>query len=275
MNYPHLRHLSYRQIQPHQALCEYVQCYWIIDNSGNVGKPVDEFMHPGGSTGIVFNLHDAVSMDGNIITDKFFVDGTNKVSRRLSAQGLVQAIGIQFSVTGTYALHGLPMNELLQDSLVYAPGNFKKLDTLHEQLINTTHVRERIAYLEQWLLNALDGAVETPVPVKEALPLIDASRGQLAIAELADELFISERQLERLFKTHIGISPKQYARLKRVARTRALLKQIDEMTLLEATQNAGYYDQSHFIREFKSIVGMTPGAYRQRIEARNRKLRED
>lgn len=274
MKFPHLAYLGFQQIQPHPALRPYIECYWVIESQSTSQPSTGEFMHPNGSNGIIFSLRDVLSLDGELISAKYFRGGANTASRKLAVAGNVKAIGIRFTVIGMYALHAVPMNELLQDELVYAPGDFRKLDAVYERMVNVEQLEDQIAHLEAWLLESVRRAQDTPATVQQSLQIINHQAGYLSIRQVADELFISDRQLERLFKTHIGITPKQYARVQRVARARTLLKRVDDVTLLETAQDAGYYDQSHFIREFKSVVGMTPGAYRERIEKRNQKLAE-
>jgi transcriptional regulator GlxA family with amidase domain len=78
---------------------------------------------------------------------------------------------------------------------------------------------------------------------------------------VADRLYISQRQLERLYKIHVGISPKKYARLLRVEQARIAIKNAPTLSAAEIGNATGFYDQAHFIREFKSIIGMTPNDY--------------
>ena len=90
--------------------------------------------------------------------------------------------------------------------------------------------------------------------------MISSQKGVLSIASLAREIFISQRQLERLFKKQVGIPPKTYARLQQVSQARKVLK-INTGSLADVGYQTGFYDQSHFIREFKKVVGMTPAQY--------------
>ncbi|WP_370277516.1 helix-turn-helix domain-containing protein, partial [Pontibacterium sp.] len=73
--------------------------------------------------------------------------------------------------------------------------------------------------------------------------------------------------LERLFKQWVGISPKHYSRLLRVNLARSALRKAEgNISLTDAALNAGYFDQAHFNREFKQVVGLTPGQYLKCLE---------
>jgi transcriptional regulator GlxA family with amidase domain len=88
--------------------------------------------------------------------------------------------------------------------------------------------------------------------------------GILPIPDLARELAISQRRLERLYHSQLGMSPKQYSQLLRVETARLALKQMDERSTAGLAAELGFYDQAHFIREFSAVIGMKPYAYMKR-----------
>lgn len=79
--------------------------------------------------------------------------------------------------------------------------------------------------------------------------------GNLPIDDLVSGFSRSSRQFERDFKEIVGFSPKFYSRL---ARFQSVLELGNRRTLTELAQNSGYYDQSHFIREFREFSGYLP-----------------
>ncbi|WP_317162601.1 helix-turn-helix domain-containing protein [Myroides albus] len=72
---------------------------------------------------------------------------------------------------------------------------------------------------------------------------------------------ISERTLERLVKQYVGMSPKVYSRIIRFQANLNLLRESSFKSLTELTYESGYFDQSHYIREFKTFTGSTPKQY--------------
>jgi transcriptional regulator GlxA family with amidase domain len=136
-----------------------------------------------------------------------------------------------------------------------------QLSQLHEQLYNAATFAQKVYLSETWLRQRLQQAL-TPSPlIQPSLTLIAQTDGQLSMQTVADSLAVSTRQLERLYQTEVGLPPKRFARMMRVRKARAILKQNDFQTLADVAYAHGYYDQPHFIREFKSVVGMTPGDY--------------
>lgn len=128
----------------------------------------------------------------------------------------------------------------------------------------------RIALLESYLLARLRRyAVPEEPALMASLDWLQRHHGQASIAALLAELPFGQRRLERLFQRHLGLSPKRYARLLRVAHSRELIKQGGATASLTDTALAsGYFDQAHFIHDFKAVTGLTPGGYLGHVRQR-------
>jgi AraC-like DNA-binding protein len=83
--------------------------------------------------------------------------------------------------------------------------------------------------------------------------------GQVNIRELSTQYFLSQKQFERKFKEHSGFMPKLYARIVRFET--ALSGYSRNRSLTEVGYESGYYDQSHFIHDFKKFSGHHPRSY--------------
>ncbi|GAA3856087.1 helix-turn-helix domain-containing protein [Streptomyces sedi] len=99
-----------------------------------------------------------------------------------------------------------------------------------------------------------------------ALLIADAAeilsrRGPARLPDLAHRLSVSERHLRRLLTEDLGLPPKSYARISRVRRALADGRRGDPATLARLAAATGYYDQSHMAAEFRSMVGVPPGAF--------------
>ena len=90
-----------------------------------------------------------------------------------------------------------------------------------------------------------------------AAEIIRKNKG-IKIEELAKMLFISKRQLQREFKNKVGISPKHYYRITRINEVLRLLDGDRQMDLTSVAYACGYFDQAHFINDFKRITGVRP-----------------
>ena len=86
---------------------------------------------------------------------------------------------------------------------------------------------------------------------------------QRRMSEVALDLGIHRRSLERLFWEHVGISPGSYARIHRITKAARLIGGPNGPNALDFALDHGFYDQAHFNRDFKEIVGLSPSEYRK------------
>jgi AraC-like DNA-binding protein len=102
-----------------------------------------------------------------------------------------------------------------------------------------------------------------PLPAtRPAVARILAARGNLRIEELAAELGTSRRRLERQFARELGVTPKTYARIVRLQSVLATLDEAERTRAVDLALDAGYFDQPHLLRDFRSLAGRTPRAGR-------------
>ena len=89
-------------------------------------------------------------------------------------------------------------------------------------------------------------------------------REPIAVADLAHRATLSASQLHREFANRFGITPNQYIREVRIGVARHLLE-TDDLSMAQVASECGFYDQSHFSRQFKTSTGLTPLEYRRRF----------
>ncbi len=89
------------------------------------------------------------------------------------------------------------------------------------------------------------------------------SKGTIRISELADKLHTSQSPLEKRFRSIVGATPKKFASIVRV---KNVLSAIEELSNDEIPFIAGYYDQAHFIKDFKAFTALTPEQYLKEIK---------
>lgn len=264
---PHLNYLNFQLFEPTPVLQPFIQQYWLIQHPflAEVSRP--EFIHPNGGFGLVFNFGDAFWVDEQKVAGTVFLDGSNTVSRRLRFAGKVLALGIRFRPGKAHPFLKIPLHHLHNEILLLADLDQRGLEDLADQLDSTPLLLAKIQRLENWLIKQLAQGSKTSAIVPTSLRTLRAQR-ILTIKELADQLYLSQRQLERLYRREVGFTPKQYARLLRVENARHLLKtQLDQSTA-QIGAALDFYDQAHFIREFRALVGLTPGQYQQRQRER-------
>jgi AraC-like DNA-binding protein len=103
----------------------------------------------------------------------------------------------------------------------------------------------------------LGDAYRTKDLLQAFIGVVLARRGRARVSELSRETFYSERYIDKVFAHNLGLSPKAFATH---VRFQAAIAEMNSSGAA-AAQDAGYFDQSHFIREFKRFTSVTPGEY--------------
>lgn len=147
----------------------------------------------------------------------------------------------------------IPIFELLDQSIPLAEIIPSRHFTLiEEQLAEVPGELAKISVIERFLCSLLDQK-KTDTLVKEAITRIHASRGTIKIKTLSEGLHISQDAFEKRFRNIIGANAKQFSS---IVRMRSILEQHSNSTsLVDLALGNGFYDQSHFIREFKKFTG--------------------
>lgn len=161
-----------------------------------------------------------------------------------------------FKEAGAFPFFRQPLHELFRESV--SLDNFmlrSELLYLEEQLAEAKTDRQRITCVEQFLIKRMTHT-EPDKLVLAALTLIHQSKGTIRIKELTEQLHTSQSPLEKRFRQVVGATPKKYAS---IVRLKQVIQQYNpERSFTDLGYEAGFYDQAHFIKEFKTFTGDTP-----------------
>lgn len=136
---------------------------------------------------------------------------------------------------------------------------------LAERLGNLRTWEERFAALDRLLLAAAARAAPPPGWIRWVAERLTVSGGQAPVLELARQAGVSRKHLAETFRAELGMTPKRFARLVRFdGLLRRLRGGADGRDWTLAALDHGYYDQAHFVREFRAFTGLTPGELRRR-----------
>jgi AraC-like DNA-binding protein len=174
--------------------------------------------------------------------------------------GRVDVVNVSFRPGAAAAFVGLSMTELtgrLAAPDDVWPAAFRQAVAELEPL----GTAQRVERLERLLLDRLDPRRARRPQIGEAVRLILATGGRISIARLAAAVNLSVSQLERAFKVQVGVSPKLLARQRRAYSVVRVARRLTAPDWGELAAAHGYADQSHLVREFHELVGLTPGAF--------------
>ena len=251
--------MKYREYSPCPRLAPFVKCFWTLEGAAdNSSSP--EPIYPDGCMEIVLNLADPfqrIHVDGRIERQPgMFLVGQMDQFTRVQPGGPVRAFGVRFRPGGARPFLWFPQQEAAREivSLESIEGRLKR--QFEQAALDSGSNLERIARMETLLLSRLR---PRPEPGIEAA--LHSIHSQLPMRAAIAESGWSERQFRRRFAEVVGIGPKVYSRIIRFQRA---LRAIERVGFLPAALECGYYDQAHFIKEFKSFAGEAPAAYTSR-----------
>ena len=157
-----------------------------------------------------------------------------------------------------YPFFRMPMH-LFRDATV----NFFDLwndptSELEDKLARIPDDAGRSAAVQGFLLNQLNFDKQD-LQVAHCLNKAQLTGGSITVRKLAEETGLSQRQLSRRFHQTIGVSPKEYLGAYRFNASLQYLSRYPGISLTEIAHLSGYYDQAHFIRDYKVYTGYSPG----------------
>ncbi len=134
------------------------------------------------------------------------------------------------------------------------------IDELGERLSRAGNLDAKRSFMEDFFHKAGLASVTPKGIYRGAAELVESSRGMIRVDGLAENLGVTTRTLERMFREHAGMSPKKFIRLIRFQNVLSQLRSgAARANLADLACEWGYADQSHFIRDFKSLMQTSPG----------------
>jgi AraC-like DNA-binding protein len=168
---------------------------------------------------------------------------------------------VYFTETGFTHFASHPAHELFNLSTsLYDIFEKDHVAGVEEKLAIATNGKQRIKIIEQFLLAQLKD-IETDKLIVEAVKLIYQTRGTIQINKLNEKLFISQSPFEKRFRKVVGTTAKKFAS---IVRFNAVLDDLNETkTLTEICYENNFFDQAHFIKDFKQFTGETPENFKR------------
>jgi len=169
--------------------------------------------------------------------------------------------GVCFRPGGTGAFFAMPANHLLDaDIPLELVWDHQRASRLREQVLAAGSPAARLGALEKAMAEALRSCVFDPA-VAFALDAFTGRPQAAGIPEVADEIGLSPRRFVERFKTVVGVPPKRYCRILRFQRALQCAERGRPMDWTRIAVDCGYFDQAHFIHDFRSFSGITPTGY--------------
>ena len=235
---------------PADLLKPYIKAFMIIES---IDGMVNQIL-PDTAVVMAFRYKGLIE-DSGCVLPAATISGLRNSPRLISYQEDTAALLVIFKAGGAAAFFKQPMNELFQSSV--SLDELIDCTEVEERLSLAVCTSERIAIVERFLLSLLKGQQDGLV--LDAIHQIRYAKGDLRIKSLAGGLNISQDAFEKRFRKMTGTSPKQFAV---TVRLRSIIEQYTKPDSLTAVaHSAGYFDQAHFIKDFRSFTGQTPQSF--------------
>ncbi|TZF83953.1 helix-turn-helix transcriptional regulator [Pedobacter sp. BS3] len=263
--------IQFQHIEPHSLLKNYIEKMWLFKSSGRM--PIDDMklVVPNG------NLKLTISYQNGIVAN---VNGQTFSSKEheITLTGLIdvpvildtakdiatETIGIEFNPQGVYRFFHFNLNEIKNQIYSLEDLLGKTGKQLTEQIADTISVQQKISVIQQFLLNQLLLNNEDLI-FEYCVEKINASKGKITIKELEKKTGYSSRWLNMKFNEKLGVSPKNLSSIIRFKQYYQLFISGNEKSFFKNDFYELYYDQSHFIKDFKRFTGLAPTKFENQI----------
>ena len=256
---------NYQEIQPSEKLRPFVKCFYFSETTSD--KVFEDKAFATGSIELMFNLGGGKwqtdTGNGFITTPPIELWG--QVIRPLTFRSLGKntMLGIRFFPHTAF----LFVNEIIENlnnkvsDLSLIEGNGTHF--LHSKLLEALVLADRIQILEEFLLTRLNHSekkIRKIRLVKDVMNELTKNDFFDNIDNVASRYGITSRYLQKIFVQHTGLTPKLYSKINRFQNSLVLIAQ-KNASLTSIAYECGYFDQSHFIKEFKTFTGQTPSSF--------------
>ncbi|KAA2223359.1 helix-turn-helix domain-containing protein [Chryseobacterium sediminis] len=251
--------MDYQTFQPQPDLASIIKCYWTLDNPMEAIPQVQTII-PDGCMEMIFHYGDLYKQYINgkaVLQPRSCVFGQLTEPLKIEPTGITGIFSVRFHHDGFIPFAAIPIKEMDNQAIP-----LEKLFGIHgteleKNVLQAPTTEEKIHIVETFLLKRLNRETIDRI-VQSTIDLLLNVDGKISVNELSRQTNINRRQLERKFSSVIGLSPKQLSKTIRLQTTLKHLLNKEYTSLTALAHESEYYDQAHFIKDFKEFTGFTP-----------------
>ncbi|MCE9600219.1 MAG: helix-turn-helix domain-containing protein [Spirochaetia bacterium] len=234
---------------PPEALGQWIEHFWMVDWDLRGCEPYLSQTLPHPSVHVVFEEGKSGVM--GVVKGRF--------STLLSEQGRVFAI--KWRPGGFRGFVEFPIANITDQRLPVEQvfGSDGKL--LETQILASEDLEEQIQLASGFFIERKPGPDANLTLTHQIMDLVLSYRNILRVEDLVNVTGMSKRNMQRLFHEYVGVNPKWVIKRARLHEAVERLATDPEISLLDLSNELGYFDQAHFIKDFKSLVGRSPLQY--------------
>jgi AraC-like DNA-binding protein len=256
--------MIYRIYKPGRELQSYIHFYWILEMDAALPTISEQRIIPNACTEAMFHFGDRLCSlhPGKTpeMQPRSLISGQSTAFYDVQQTGKTGLLSIVFKPHAARLFFNIPAGELTNRNvdLEAVKGLFAKEIT--EKIALSRNNEARIQLVEDCLLEMLqERQLYNFRRISAAIEAINSSRGNIDVGELASLSCLSYKQFDRVFLDLVGLHPKTFMRIVRMQYVFHHKKKFSATSLTQLAYDCGYYDQAHFINDFKTLTGYTPG----------------
>lgn len=248
--------MNHSQLFPCPELQPYISSFINIRSRDHLDHPQSFRIVADGNPGLIFQENES-SFLGNTeeILPKLFLHGLATQYVDKTAISCYNNIIVCFQPYGLKEIFGLHASELTN---TYTDLNVILKTNLQERLSETYSFYDKVKILSEFFLSRIAENKQNQAKIQFIAKTLKTDHTVTCLKNLCLELKISERSLERIMQSYIGVSPKQFSRISRFQSALNFLYHQPICRLSDVAYTFNYSDQSHYIREFREFSGLTP-----------------
>ena len=251
---------------PRPPLDQFIEVLWFHDGL-NVEHPLERVL-PDGSCELIVNLRDeprhVFNRETHQPADSFrgsWISGPHSRFIVIDTAPDASMIGAHFKPGGAKAFFGAPLHELRNSVIALDAVWNGSARSLREQLLNAPTAAAKFRIFEDALFSRWNRTACRHRAVGYALRRFTGDPHRVTIGKVTDETGLSAARFIEMFAAEVGMTPKVFCRVRRFQRALTSIQQRRAVIWTEVALDCGYYDQAHFIRDFREFCGLTPGDY--------------
>lgn len=242
---------NFQLSQPSGQLSALVQGIWsaAVSQPDSVVKP----LYSDAGSGIIFNLSGDVTIGNEFLPEGVIMLPISKQAKNIVLASGAKLAGIRFHPAIGYGVLGQHYDK--PTLLLPEQDQLYGLYRIYSELRMQKDSERQIDALYLWADKNLDFTKVIPDSLEKALEYIEQDE---APGQLNENIELSQRQIERLFKLWLGMTPKHYQRILRIKKAICFIRLHKNISLADVAQQFGFSDQAHMTREFRTIACVTP-----------------
>ena len=247
-----------------EQLKPYISSFWVYESAFGVPATDARIVVPNGTAKILIPIQNpliATVGQKTMMAKEHHIHlaGLNEKPTKITGDAKqTVTLGMQLTPKGLYRFFNLSMHETTDQLFTFEEIFGAWGARLQHMLANIEDVQEKISSLQFALTYLLNQNTKDYSFLDRAIDVINQSHGMVSIKELEEQTGYSKRYLDMLFREHVGVSPKRLASIARFQIFYELWAKGKSKTFFKDNLYTYYYDQSHFIKEFKRFTGFTP-----------------